>query len=66
MELYYGKKAKIIAAKLNVNCFSASSGWLSRFKERHGLVFKKLAGDSADVSVNIKNIPKQTYCATVC
>jgi hypothetical protein len=41
------EKAKIIAPKLNIDCFSASSGWLSRFKERHGLVFKKLAG-SAD------------------
>jgi hypothetical protein len=45
------EKAKIIAAKLNIDCFSASSGWLSRFKHWHGLVFKKLAGKSADVSV---------------
>jgi hypothetical protein len=45
------EKAKIIAAKLNIDCFNASSGWLSRFKHRHGLVFKKLAGESAEVSV---------------
>jgi hypothetical protein len=45
------EKAKIVAAKLNIDCFSASSGWLSRFKHRHGLVFKKLAGESAEVSV---------------
>jgi hypothetical protein len=45
------ERAKIIAAKLNIDCFSASSGSLSRFKERHGLVFKKLAGESSDVSV---------------
>jgi hypothetical protein len=45
------EKVKIIAAKLNIDCFSASSGWLSQFKERLGLVFKKLAGESADVSV---------------
>jgi hypothetical protein len=45
------EKAKIIAAKLNIDCFSAFSGWLSRFKHRHGLVFKKLAGESAEVSV---------------
>jgi hypothetical protein len=45
------ERAKIIAAQLNIDYFSASSSWLSRFKERHVLVFKKLAGESADVSV---------------
>jgi hypothetical protein len=45
------EKAKIIAAKLNIDFFSASSGWLSRFKDRHGLVFKKLAGESVEISV---------------
>jgi hypothetical protein len=45
------EKGKIIAAQLNIDYFSVSSGWLSRFKERHGLVFKKLAGECADVSV---------------
>jgi hypothetical protein len=40
------EKVKIIAAKLNIDCFSASSGCLSRFKHRHGPVFKKLAGES--------------------
>jgi hypothetical protein len=45
------EKAKIIAAKLNIDYFSVSSGWLSRFKDRHVLVFKKLAGESAEVSV---------------
>jgi hypothetical protein len=39
------EKMKIIAAKLNIDCFSASSDWLSRFKHRHGLVFKKLTGE---------------------
>ena len=43
------EKAKIIAAQLNIDNFSASSGWVTRFKDRHGLVFKKLAGDSAEV-----------------
>ena len=41
------ENAKIIAAQLNIDNFSASSGWVSRFKDRHGLVFKKLAGESA-------------------
>jgi centromere protein B len=45
------EKAKIIAAQLNIDNFSASNGWVSRFKDRHGLVFKKLAGESAEVSV---------------
>jgi hypothetical protein len=45
------EKVKIIAAQLNIEYFSTSSGWLIRFKERHDLVFKKLAGESADVSV---------------
>jgi hypothetical protein len=45
------EKAKIIATQLNVDNFSASNGWVSRFKDRLGLVFKKLAGESAEVSV---------------
>jgi hypothetical protein len=40
-----GTILKIIAAKLKIDYFSASSGWLSRFKHRHGLVFKKLVGE---------------------
>jgi hypothetical protein len=45
------EKAKIIAAQLSIDNFSASIGWVSRFKDRHGLVFKKLAGESAEESV---------------
>jgi hypothetical protein len=45
------EKAKIIATQLNIDNFSAFSGWVSRFEDWHGLVFKKLAGDSAEVSV---------------
>jgi hypothetical protein len=45
------EKAKIIAAQLNIDNFSAFSGWVSRFKDQHGLVFKKLVGESAEVSV---------------
>jgi len=45
------EKAKIIAAQLNVDNFSVSNGWVSRFKDRHGLIFKKLAGESAEVSI---------------
>jgi hypothetical protein len=35
---------------MNTGNFSASNGWVSRFKDRHGLVFKKLVGESAEVS----------------
>jgi hypothetical protein len=45
------KKAKIIAAQLNIYNFSVSSGWVSRFKDRPGVVFYKLAGESAEVRV---------------
>jgi hypothetical protein len=45
------EKAKIIATQLNTDNFSAPNGWVSRFKDRHCLVFKKLVGESAEVSV---------------
>jgi hypothetical protein len=45
------EKAKIIAAQLNIDYFNAFIGWVSRFKERHGLVFKKVAAESAEVSI---------------
>ena len=46
------EKAKITAAQLNIDNFRASNGWVSRFKDRHGLVYKKLAGESAEVSAD--------------
>ena len=45
------EKAKIIATQLNIDNFSVSSGWVSRFKDRHGLVCKKLEGESAEINV---------------
>jgi AcrR family transcriptional regulator len=42
-------KAKMIAAQLNIENFTASNGWIARFKDRHGLVYKKLVGESAAV-----------------
>ena len=45
------KKAKILTAQLNTDNFSAPNGWVGRFKDWHGLVFKKLVGESAEVSV---------------
>ena len=34
------EKAREIAGKLNTG-FSASNGWLDRFKQRHGIVYGK-------------------------
>lgn len=45
------EKAKTIANELNVSNFTASNGWITRFKNRHGLVFKKLTGESAEVNI---------------
>jgi transposase len=42
-------KAKMIAAQLNIENFTVSNGWLVRFKDRHGLVYKKLARESVAV-----------------
>jgi hypothetical protein len=42
-------KVKIIAAHLNIENFTPSKGWIARFRDRHGLVYKKLAGESAAV-----------------
>jgi hypothetical protein len=42
-------KAKMIAAQLNIENVTASTGWIARFKDRHGLVFIKLAAESAAV-----------------
>lgn len=43
------EKALEIAKELNVENFNASNGWIERFKERHGLSFKKICGESAAV-----------------
>jgi hypothetical protein len=42
-------KAKMIEAQLNIENVTASNGWIARFKDRHGLVYKKLARESAAV-----------------
>ena len=40
-----------VAEKLGCADFKASSGWLTRFKERHNLSQHKVCGESADVPV---------------
>jgi hypothetical protein len=43
----FREKAKMIAARLNIENFTAPSGWITRFKDQHGLVCKNVARESA-------------------
>ncbi|GFR91977.1 tigger transposable element-derived protein 4-like isoform [Elysia marginata] len=43
------EKAKEYAGKLDVATFTASAGWLDRFKSCHGIVRKSICGESAAV-----------------
>lgn len=47
------EKALEIATLKGIENFTASNGWISRFKERHGLNFKKLCGQSAAVDDSV-------------
>ena len=44
-------KAKNFAQGLGISDFVASDGWLSRWKERNGIVYKKLQGEKQDCDV---------------
>jgi hypothetical protein len=44
-----------IAKKLGRDNFEASTGWLDRFKVRHGIVFNTAAGESAGVDMTVVN-----------
>ncbi|GFT36213.1 tigger transposable element-derived protein 6 [Trichonephila clavipes] len=46
------KKAKAFAKELGIE-FSASEGWLTNFKKRYGIVFKKLCAESSSVDINV-------------
>lgn len=41
-------KAKEFAFLLDVRGFEASSGWLTRFRDRHGIAWKTICGESKD------------------
>jgi hypothetical protein len=43
------EKVKKIAAHPKIENFAVSNSWITRFKDRHGLVYEKLAGESAAV-----------------
>ncbi|GFX44751.1 tigger transposable element-derived protein 6 [Trichonephila clavipes] len=46
------EKAKAFAKELGIE-FSASEGWLTNFKKRNGIVFKKMCGESLSVVINV-------------
>lgn len=47
------EKALEIAEKLKLQGFSASNGWIDRFKKRNNLCFKSICGESDDVDISI-------------
>ncbi|GFY36906.1 tigger transposable element-derived protein 6 [Trichonephila clavipes] len=46
------EKAKAFAKELGIE-FSASDRWLTNFKKRNGIVFKKMCGESLSVGINV-------------
>ena len=46
------QQAKIIAESLKINGFTASQGYLDRFKKRYGISFKKFYGHAGSVDEN--------------
>ena len=42
------EKAAQFAVSLGVDNFSASSGWLERFKHQHNITFARIHGEKAD------------------
>ena len=48
-------KAIDFAKKLGLENFKASNGWLQRFKHRHGIVFKVMAGEEKSAPVGDAN-----------
>jgi hypothetical protein len=45
------EKAKNLAELLGVSNFSASEGWLDRFKQRHSITFKSVQGEAGAVNL---------------
>jgi hypothetical protein len=49
-----------LAKLLKVDKFKASEGWLSNFKERHGIVFKQPQGEAGDIDLEAVDDWRQT------
>ncbi|OUC40836.1 DDE superfamily endonuclease [Trichinella nativa] len=43
-------KAAELAHMMGINDFKASNGWINRFRERHGLVYRSVRGEAAGVN----------------
>lgn len=43
------EKAKEIAERLNYTEFCGSTGWLDRFRSRHGIVYRQISGEAESV-----------------
>ena len=49
-------KAEEFALQLGETSFKCSTGWLDRFKDRHGITFKKVCGESKSVNEHSKDM----------
>lgn len=50
------EKALEVADVLGIDDFSASNGWISRFRARHGITYRQVNGEAA--SVNLADVGK--------
>lgn len=57
------EKAISFAEKLGIKSFNASEGWLTNFKRRQNIVFKKICGESASVDPNVCSAWKDELAA---
>lgn len=49
----FKENAILLAEKFGMQNFQASAGWLAKFKERYGLAFKSISGESGSVDEKI-------------
>ncbi|XP_056008513.1 tigger transposable element-derived protein 6-like [Ostrea edulis] len=49
------EKAVDLASQMNINDFNATSGWLSRWKQRNNIGFKKMHGEKKDADQEAVN-----------
>jgi hypothetical protein len=53
---YLTKRARKIAARMQIDNFALSHGWISRIKDHHGLMYKKLAARSMAINTNMTGL----------
>lgn len=54
-----------IADKLGINSFSASNGWIDRFKKRHGICYRTVNGEAASVDTATVDAWKETVASVI-